>query len=299
MRWNFDYFTFSQERWNFPTDVLNLCWNFARNALKFFCFHVFSKMFKLFNRSAECALKLCEKCAEKSAEFFSSRLVLKMRWNYIVLRFLKSADVSLRMWWICAETLQEMHSSFFVFTFFQKCLNFSTDLLNVRWNFVRNAPKKALNFFLQDLYSKCAEIISFYAFSRALQFFYGCAEFGLKLCKKWAKISFFYVFSKALKLFLRMCWICAETLQMCWDFIVSTFSQKCWNFSTDVLKLRWNFVRMALLYYVFSKTLKFFNWCAEFVLKLCKECAEILLFLRFLKSAKLFLRMCWICVETL
>ena len=262
--------------------MLNLCWNFARNALKFCCFHVFSKVLKFLYGCAEFALKLNKIFAE----------------ILIILRFLKSAEIFLLMCWICAETLQEMHSNFFVFTFFQKCLNFSTDLLNVRWNFVRNAPKKALNFF-QDLYSKCAEIISFYAFSRALKFFYGCAEFGLKLCKKWAKISFFYVFSKALKLFLRMCWICAETLQMCWDFIVSTFSQKCWNFSTDVLNLRWNFVRMALLYYVFSKTLKFFNWCAEFVLKLCKECAEILLFLRFLKSAKLFLRMCWICVETL
>ena len=111
LRWNivrialkFYYFTSSQKRWNFSTDLLNLCWNFARDALKFFCFHVFSKMLKLFNGSAEFALKLCEKYAEKSAEFFS-RLVLKMRWNYVILCFLKSAEIFLWMTWICVETL--------------------------------------------------------------------------------------------------------------------------------------------------------------------------------------------------
>ena len=109
LRWNFVrialkfyYSTFSQERWNFSNDVLSLCWNFARIALKFFCFHVFSKMLKLFNGSAEIALKLCEKYAEKSAELFS-RLVHKMPWNFIILRFLKSAEISLRMCWNSVE----------------------------------------------------------------------------------------------------------------------------------------------------------------------------------------------------
>ena len=42
------YFTFPQERWNFSTDELNLCPNFAKNALEIFWFHVFSKLLKLF-----------------------------------------------------------------------------------------------------------------------------------------------------------------------------------------------------------------------------------------------------------
>ena len=159
-----------------------------------------------------------------------------MRWNFIIIRFLKSAEVFLLMCWICAETLQEMRSNFFVFTFSQKCWNLSTDLLNLRWNFVRNTPKKALNFF-QDLYLKCAEIILFYVFSRALKFFYGCAEFVLKLCKKWAEILLFHVFSKALN-------FSTDVLNLRWNFVKNelklyyfTFSQEQWNFSTDVLNL--------------------------------------------------------------
>ena len=129
-----------------------------------------------------------------------------------------------------------------------------------------------------------------------------------------------------------MCWICADTLQeMRWNFFNFTFFQNCWNFSTDVLNLRWKLITIALkLYYftffqerwefstdvlnlcwnfarnalkfscfhVFSRALKFFYGFGEFVLKLCKKCAEILLPSRFLKSAETYLRMCWICVET-
>ena len=180
-----------------------------------------------------------------------------MRWNFIIIRFLKSAEVFLLMCWICAETLQEMRSNFFVFTFSQKCWNFSTDLLNLRWNFVRNTPKKALNFF-QDLYLKCAEIILFYVFSRTLKFFYGCAEFVLKLCKKWAEILLFYVFSKALNFF--------------------------YGFAEFALKLCKKWAEI-ILFYVFSRAMKFFYGCAEFGLKLCKKNAEVLWFSIFLKSA--------------
>ena len=179
-----------------------------------------------------------------------------------------------------------MRWNFIVLTFYQKCWNFSMDLLNLPWNFVRKTPKKALNFFY-NLYSKCAEILLFYVFSRALIFFYGCAEFVLKLCKKWAEILLFYVFSKALKFFLRMCWVCSETLQMRWNFIVLTFYQKCWNFSTDLLNLRWNFVRNTP-----KKSAEFFS---RLVLKMRWN----FIILRFLKSADIFLGMCWICIETL
>ena len=175
----------------FSSDVLSLCWNFARNALIVFCFHVFPKLLKLFYWFAEFVLKLCKKCAQ----------------IFLFSRFLKNAETFQRICWICAETLWEKRR------------------------------KKALNFF-QDLYSKCAEILLFYIFSRALIFFYGCAEFVLKLCKKWAEILLFYIFSKALKFFRRMCWVCSETFQMRWNFIVFTFYHKCWNFSTDLLNLR-------------------------------------------------------------
>ena len=166
----FYYFTFSQERWYFSTDVLNLCWNFVRNGLKFYYFTFSQKRWNFISGCAEFVLKLC-KCAE--ILLFS--------------RFITNAGTFQRICWICAETLWEIRQ------------------------------KKALNFF-QDLYSKCAEILLFYVFSRALIF-----------C-------------------VRMCWVCAETLQMRWNFFVFTFSQKCWNFSTDVLNLRWNFVRIALLF---------------------------------------------------
>ena len=85
---------------------------------------------------------------------------------------------------------------------------------------------------------------------------------------------------------------------MCWNFIVSTFSQKALNFFMDALNLRWNFVRNMLkfyCFYVFSKSLKFSYGCAEFALKLRKKCAAFLLFLRFLKSGEIFLRMRWKC----
>ena len=245
-----------------------------------------------------------------------------MRWTYIILRFLKIAENFLLMCWICAETLQEMRWNFST-AVVNLCWNFSTDVVNLCWNFASNALKfycfhvfsKVLKFFFGcaefalKLCKKCAELILFYVFSRSLKIFYWCVEFVLKLCKKCAEI------------FLRLWWICAETLQeMRWNFIVFTFSQKCWNFSLDVLNLRWNFVKNALnlYYFTFSQdrwkfstdvlnlcwnfarnALKFFYGCGEFLLKLCKKCAEILLFSRFLKSAETFLWMWWICAETL
>ena len=224
-----------------------------------------------------------------------------MRWNFIILRFVKSVESFLLMCWICAETLQEMRWIFIAFTFSQERWNLSTDVLNLCWNFARKTLKfygfqlfskvlklfngsaefalklcekyaeKSAEFF-QDLYLKCAEIILFYVFSRALNFFYWCAEFVLKLCKKWAEILLFYVFSRALKFsygwaefVLKLCRTCAE----------------------------------ILLLYVFSRALKFFYWCAEFVLKLCKKCAQIFLFSRFLRNAETSQRICWICAETL
>ena len=183
------------------------------------------------------------------------------------------------MSWICAETLQELRWSF------------SMDMVNLCWNFARNALK----------------FYCFHVFSKVLKLLYGCAEFALKINKNCADILIFYVFSRAVKVFywwvefvLKLCkkcaevflwiwWICAETLQeMRWNFIAFTFSQERWNLSTDVLNLCWNFARDAL---------KFFYGYGEFVLKLCKKCAEILLLSRFLKSAETSLRMCWICVE--
>ena len=129
------------------------------------------------------------------------------------------------MSWICAETLQEMRWSFIVFTFSQERWSFSTDVVNLCWNFARSALK----------------FYCFHVFSRALKFVYWCAEFVLKLCKRCAEI------------FLWIWWICAETLQeMRWNFIAFTFSQKCWNFSTDVLNLRWNLIRIALQLYYFT-----------------------------------------------
>ena len=155
-----------------------------------------------FLKSAECFLLMCWICAETLQECAETLLFS---------RFLKSTEYFLRMWWTCADTLQELR------------LNCSLDVVNLCWNFASNALK----------------FYCFHFFSKVLKLLYGCAEFVLKLCKKWAKISFFYVFSKALNFFLRMCYICAETLQMRWNFIVFTFSQKCWNFSTDLLNLRW------------------------------------------------------------
>ena len=265
------FFSFSQERWKFSTDVLNLCWNFARNTLKFFYFHVFSKVQKLFYGCAEFALKLNKNCAE----------------------------------------------ILFFFSFSQELWKFSTDGLNLCWNFARNA----LKFFYFHVFSKVqklfygcaefalkinknyAEILIFYDFSRALKVFYWCAEFVLKLCKKCAQIFLFSRFFKNAETFQRICWICAETLwEMRWNFIVLTFSQERWSFSTDVVNLCWNFARNALKFYcfhVFSKVLKLLYGCAEFALKLNKNCAEILFFFRFLKSAESFLLMCGICAETL
>ena len=226
-----------------------------------------------------------------------------MRWNFIILRFFKSVESFLLMCWICAEILQEKRWIFFCFHVFSRALKFSTDVENLCWNFARNALKiycfhvfsRALKFvywfaeFALKINKNCAEILIFYVFSRALKVFYWCVEFVLKLCKKCAEILLFSRFLKSAELFLRMWWICAETLQeMRWNFIAFTFSQERWNFSTDVLNLCWNFAGNAL---------KFFYGYGEFVLKLCNKCAEILLLSRFFKTAETSLRMCWICVE--
>ena len=202
-----------------------------------------------------------------------------MRWYYIIIRFLKSAETFLLICWNCAETLQEMRSNFFVFTFSQEHWNFSTDVVSLCWNFARTALKffSGCGEFVLKLCKKCAEILLFYVFSRALKVFYWCVEFVLKLCKNALKFYCFHIFSKVLKLlygcaefalkpnnncaenliilrflksaeiFLLMCWIFAETLQeLRWNFTkfqrkFSTCVEKFqrWNFSTDVLNLRW------------------------------------------------------------
>ena len=239
-----------------------------------------------------------------------------------------------------------MRWSFIVFTFSQKCWNFSTDVLNLRWNLIKIALKFFYFTFSQerwkfitDVFNLCwnfarnaLKFYCFHVFSGALKFFYGCGEFGLKLCKKCAEILLLSRFLKSAEICLLMCWICAEILQ-----------QMRWNFSADAVNLCWNFARNALKFYcfhVFSRARKIVYWCAEFVLKFCNKCAEIFLrmrwicaetlqemrwnfiaftfsqkcwnfstdvlnlrwncfILRFLKSSEISLRMCWICAKTL
>ena len=240
-----------------------------------------------------------------------------MRWNYIILRFLKCAETFLRMRWICAEALREMRWKFFVFTFTQNCLNFSTDVLNFRWNFLKNVlilyyftfSQERWNF-STDLLKLCwnfaenaLKFFCFHVFSKMLKLFIGSAEFALKLCEKYAEKSaeFFswlvlkmrwnYIilrFLKSAETFLLICWICAETMQ----------------------EMRSNF----FCFHVFSKMLKLFIGSAKFARKRCEKYAEksaeffswlVLkmrwnyIILRLLKSAEIFLRMNWICVETL
>ena len=169
------------------------------------------------------------------------------------------------------------------------------------WNFARNTLKfycfhffsRALKFFYgcaefaRKHCKNCAKILLFYVFSKALKFFYWFAEFVLKHCKRCAQIFLFSCFLKNAEIFQRICWICAETL---WEIR----RKKRWIFFQDL----YSKCAEIMLFFVFSRTLKLFYWCVEFVLKLCKKCAEILLLSRFLKSAETSLRMCWICVET-
>ena len=131
LRWNFlknalklYYFTISQERWNFPTDKLNLCWNFIRHVLKLYCF-TFSQ--ERLNFSTD-ELNLCWNFARNALQIFCFS------------GFLKIAETFLRMCWICAETLQELRWNFTKFQRkFSTCVekfqrwNFSTDVLNLRW----------------------------------------------------------------------------------------------------------------------------------------------------------------------
>ena len=147
-----------------------------------------------------------------------------MRWNFIILRFVESVEGFLLMCWICAETLQEMRWIFIAFTFSQERWNLSTDVLNLCWNFARNALKfycfhvfsKLLKLlygcaeFALKLNKNCAEILLFFVFSRAPKVFYWCVEFVLKPCKKCAEIFLFSRFLKSAENSLRMCWICVE-----------------------------------------------------------------------------------------
>ena len=172
-----------------------------------------------------------------------------------VLNLQECAEIFLRMWWICAETSQEMRWNFIVFTFSQKCWNFSLDVLNLRWNFVKNALKLHSLTFSQERWNFSTAVVNLcWNFARnALKFFY------------------FRVFSK------------------------------CWNFSLDVLNLRWKLIKTALKFYYFTFSQKRWKFSTD-VLNLCwilQECAENLLFSRFLKNAEIFLRMWWICAETL
>ena len=126
-------------------------------------FYVFWKALKFFFRYAEFVLKLCKKCAEvlsflrflNSAEIFlricwiCTETLQEMRWNFIVFRF-SQKHIFLRMSSICAKTLLELRWSFNVFTFSQKRWNFSKDVLNLCWNFVRNA----LSFYCFYVFSK-------------------------------------------------------------------------------------------------------------------------------------------------
>ena len=169
-----------------------------------------------------------------------------------------------------------MRWSFIVFTFSQKCWNFSTDVLNLRWNLIKIALKFYYFTFSQerwkfitDVFNLCwnfarnaLKFYCFHVFSGALKIFYGCGEFGLKLCKKCAEILLLSRFLKSAEICLLMCWICVEILR-------------------------------------FLKSSKFLYGCAEFVLKLCKKMRWNYIILRFLQSAEIFLRMCWTCVETL
>ena len=156
-------FTFSRERWTFSTDALNLCWIFARIALKFYFFHVFSKVLKLFFGCAEFALKLCKNALKLYSLTFSQE-----RWNF--------STVVLNLCW----NFVRIALKFYCFTFSQERWKFSTDVLNLCRNFARNALK----------------FYCFYVFSGALKFFYGCGEFGLKLCKKSAEVLLFSLFLK-------------------------------------------------------------------------------------------------------
>ena len=165
MRWNYIILRFLKCAEIFPLDVLSLFWNIA-NALKFYCFHVLSKMLKLFDR-------ICWICAETLW-----KIRRKKRWFFFFKTFTQNA---LKLYY---------------FTFSQECWYFSTDVLNLCWNFARNALK----------------FYCFYVFSKALKFFYGCAEFVLKLCKKCAQIFLFSRFLKIAETFLLICWIYAETL---------------------------------------------------------------------------------------
>ena len=135
--------TLQEMHWNFSMDMVNLCWNFARNALKFYCFHVFSKVLKLLYGCAEFALKINKNCAEILEFYVFSRAVKVFYWwvEFVLKLCKKCAEVFLCIWWICAETLQEMRWNFFAFTFSQKCWNFSTDVLNLRWKLIRIALK--------------------------------------------------------------------------------------------------------------------------------------------------------------
>ena len=152
MGWNFVILRFLKSAEIFSSDVLSLFWNFA-NALKFYCSHVLSKMLKLFNGSAEFALKLCEKYAEKKR-------------------------------WIFFKTCTQNALKIYYFTFSQERWYFSRDVLNLYWNFVRNGLKfyyftfsqKRWNFFFGCAefvlkLCKCAEILLFSRFIKNAETF--------------------------------------------------------------------------------------------------------------------------------
>ena len=180
MRWNFIVFAFSRKSVEVFYRCAELALNLCKKCAKIFLILRFLKTAEFIFRCAELVLKLCKKCAEilllyvfsKALKFFNGcaefapNLCRKSAEILLFFCFLKSAEVFLRICWLSAEILQEISWNFIVFTFSQKRWNLLTDVLNLCWNFVRNA----LNFFL------------------------------------------FLHFLCISEIFLRMCWICAETL---------------------------------------------------------------------------------------
>ena len=161
MRWNFIVFTFSQERWNFlrmrricaktlqemrwnfSTDVVNLCWNFARNALKFYCIHVFSKVLKLLHGCSEFALKLNKNCAEILLFYvFSKALKFSYRCVEFALKFCKKrAEIFLfsrflkvlKLLYGCAEFALKLCKKFAEILLFSRFLKSAENFLWMCW----------------------------------------------------------------------------------------------------------------------------------------------------------------------
>ena len=184
-----------------------------------------------------------------------------MLWTFIIFCFLISAESFQRMCWICAETLQEIRWNFIVFTFSQVRWNFSTDVLNLRWNIVRIALK-------------------FYDFTSSQKRWNFSTDL-LNLCWNFARDALkFFLFSRFLKnaeTFQRICWICAETL---WEIR----RKKRWIFFKNCTQ---NALKLCF-FYVFSRALEFSYGWTEFVLKLCKTCAEFIFFYVFSRALKFF-----------